>query len=73
MMKPVKASKTHLDTEEQGDKEDRNGEENEEHEEPGTPVQPVAQTHHSHVFLENTFLKNLVLFRKFTMQHTHTR
>lgn len=51
MMKPVQASETHLDTKEQGDKENGDGEEKEEHEEPGTPVQPVGQTHYSHVFL----------------------
>lgn len=43
--------KIHLDTDEQGDKEDGDWEEKKEHEEPGTPVQPVAQTHHFHVFL----------------------
>lgn len=51
-------TQTHLDAEQQSDKENRDGEEEEEHEEPGTPVEPVAETHHPHVLLKYTRKRN---------------
>lgn len=45
---------THLDTEQQSDKQDGYWEKEEEHEEPGAPVEPVAEAHHPHVLLRRT-------------------